>query len=93
MTETYARFTVNKKYTQDAQDVSYLGVYGVNYVFGFTNVNLMDTAQQPFYITIGDDGVINEVPAPMIQDDYYDESMFARYEARFHYFELNNLLA
>lgn len=92
MTETYAKFKVNKKYGDIADDITYCGVYGVNYVFGMLKKQLIDTVDLPFYITMNDDGEINEVYEPKTQDDYYEESMFARYEDRFHYFTNNKII-
>lgn len=92
MTETYAKFKVGKAYTEASSDITYCGVYGVNYVFGMVKTDEIETFEQPFYITVGDDGELTEVYKPMFQDEYYEESMFASYEDRFHYFEKRKLI-
>lgn len=92
MTETYAKFKVNKTFKDVASDITYCGVYGTKYVFGIIDKDPVETLDQPFYIAIGDDGEIDKVYMPMFQDDAYFESLFARYEERFKYFVNNNFI-
>lgn len=86
MKRTEAQAIVDKKYLTRAAVLEWLDTANGVAVFGMIEKDELATVEAPFYITVDDAGAVTEHPAPMVSDEWYNQSTFGHLEGKYKFY-------